>query len=332
MNRTNQTLAAVLALQIVLVAAIFWPRPATSIASGESLFVGLEADQIVRLAISDAEDEQIQLTKGATGWVLPQADDYATQENKVPELLDKIVELKANRLVAQTPASHKRLKVADDAFERLIEFELDDGTRHKLYVGSAPTYRVVHVRADDQDEVYLASGLSAADARAQASVWIDTLYLSVPKDQVVALTIENENGGFEFEKDDAGTWTMKDLAADETLNESNMPSLVSRLSSLRMLQPLGKVEQDDYGLQDPSAVVTVQTRDEEGTVKDYTLHVGAKSGDDSYVVISSESPYYVRVSAYTVKDFVEKTRDGFLKLPPTPTPESTPEPTPEPTP
>jgi hypothetical protein len=41
-------------------------------------------------------------------------------------------------------------------------------------------------------------------------------------------------------------------------------------------------------------------------------------------VISSESPYYVRVSEYTVKDFVEKARDGFLELPPTPTPEPTP--------
>lgn len=332
MNRTNQILAAVLALQIVLLAVIFWPKPATSIAGGESLFAGLEADQIVRLTIHGADGEQIQLVEGAEGWGLPEADDYSTLEDKVPELLDKIVALTADRLVTQTSASHKRLKVADDAFERLIEFELADGTGHKLYLGSSPTFQVIHVRADDQDEVYLASGLSPSDAGVQAANWVDTEYFSVDKDQMVALTLENENGRFEFEKDDAGTWTMKGLAADETLNQNNVKGLASRAASVRMLRPLGKEAQDDYGLDSPSATVTIETKDDEGNVKTYTLQVGAQSEEDnSYVVTSSESPYYVRVSSHIVQDFTQKGRDNFLELPPTPTPEST-EPTPEPTP
>jgi hypothetical protein len=52
--------------------------------------------------------------------------------------------------------------------------------------------------------------------------------------------------------------------------------------------------------------------------------VGAQSEEDnSYVVSSSESPYYVRVADYTVENFVERVRDDFLELPPTPTPEPT---------
>jgi hypothetical protein len=140
----------------------------------------------------------------------------------------------------------------------------------------------------------------------------------------MAMILENNNGRFEFEKDDAGTWTMKDLAASETLSQNNVKSLASRVSSLRMLRPLGKAEQDEYGLKEPNAVVTVETRDDKGNTKTYTLRVGAKSDEDnSYVVISSESPYYVRMAEYTVKDFVEKVRDDFLELPPTPTPEPT---------
>jgi len=322
MSRTNRILAAVLAVQIVLAAVAFWPKP-TSVAGGESLLAGLEAEQIARLTISDGTGKQVKLAKEMGSWVLPEADNYPCLENKVPEFLDKIVALKTNRLVTQTPASHKRLKVADDAFERKVELELADGTTHRLYLGSSPSYGAIHVRADGQDEVYLAS-LSASDAGIFASNWIDTLYFSVVQDQIVALTLENGNGRFEFEKDDAGTWTMKDLAADETLNENNVTSLVTRVSSLRMLRPLGKTEQDDYGLKEPSAVVTVETGDDEGNTKTYTIRVGAKDDEDnSYVVISSESPYYVRVSEYTVKDFVEKMRDDFLELPPTPTPEPT---------
>ena len=331
MNRTNQILVGALALQIVLAAVVFWPRPATSLGSGESLFAGLEADQIVRLTISDAEGGRILLAKGAGGWVLPDADDYVTQGTQVPDFLAKIVELKADRLVTQTPASHKRLQVAGDSFDRLIEFELADGATHRLYLGTSPTYQVTHVRADDADEVYLASGLSTSDAGVQATHWVDGLYLSVVQDQIVALTLENAAGRIEFEKDEAGAWTMKGLAPDETLAESNVRSLVSRASSLRMLRPLGKAESQAYGFDAPSAVLTVDTRDDEGVVKTMTLRVGAQSEeDDSYVVISSESPYYVRVSAYTVSDFVEKTRDDYLELPPTPTPEpesATPTPT-----
>jgi len=40
---------------------------------------------------------------------------------------------------------------------------------------------------------------------------------------------------------------------------------------------------------------------------------------------SSESPYYVRVSEYTVKMLVERGRDDYVRLPETPTPEPTPE-------
>jgi len=322
MNRTNQILAVVLAVQIVLVAVAFWPRPA-SVAGGESLLAGLEAEQIAQLTISDATGKYIKLAKGAGDWVLPEADNYPCQANKVPEFLEKIVALDTNRLVTQTPASHKRLGVADDDFQRKIELELTDGTTRQLYLGSSPSYGVSHVRADGQNEVYLAS-LSASEAGVFASNWIDTLYFSVTQDQIVALMLENDNGRFEFEKDDAGTWTMKGLAADETLNQNNVTGLVNRIASLRMLRPLGKIEKDEYGLQEPSAVVTVQTRDEAGAVETQTLRVGAKSDEDnSYAVISSESPYYVRVSDYTVKDFVEKARGDFLELPPTPTPEET---------
>ena len=323
MNRQNKILAGVLALQIVIAAVIFWPRPSAT-AGGGSLFAGLAADQITQLTISDATG-QVQLAKGQSGWVLPQADDYACQASKVQPLLDKLVALKADRLVAQTSASHKRLKVADQDYERSIEFELADGTRHKLYLGTSAGYQTTHVRVQGKDEVYLASGLSVTDASAQASGWVDPIYLSVPQDQVTALTVENRNGHFEMEKNEAGTWTLKGLAPGEIANVSNIQSLVSRATSIVLTQPLGKKEQDAYGLKTPKAVITLRSRDQAGAVKTYSLRVGAQDEkDNSFVVISSESPYFVRAGIGTLQDFVEKGRDYFLQLPPTPALTTTP--------
>jgi hypothetical protein len=75
--------------------------------------------------------------------------------------------------------------------------------------------------------------------------------------------------------------------------------------------------------------VTIGTN--EGT---YTLQVGAKDpGDNSYVLKSSESPYYVVVSEYAADTFVTTASENLLLPTPTPTeseagevPEQTPSP------
>jgi len=150
------------------------------------------------------------------------------------------------------------------------------------------------------------------------------------------LSLENQNGEFTFIRLVSGgelaptqeVWSMADLAQDETLNTSAVQALFSRATSVAMQRPLGTEEKPEYGMESPSAVVTLRTQSEEDGTKNYTLRVGAKNPEDgSYVVISSESPYYVQVSELAVQSFVENARPDFLELPPTP--EATPEATPE---
>jgi YD repeat-containing protein len=318
MNRRNQILSAVLVVQIVVGALVFWPRSTTSAGSGP-LFADFKAADVVNLTISDANGEHITLARNGDNWVLPEAGDYPADSTKIAPLLNKVESLKTNRLVTQTDASHKRLKVASDDFDRLIEVKLQDGTSHKLYLGSTAGVSTTHIRADDQSEVYLASNLSSWDVNTQASAWIDTLYFTVPQTATVALTLQNQNGTFEFEKE-GDNWTMKGLAGDEKLNVNNVTTLVSQATAVQMVSPIGKESQDSFGLDAPLAVVTLKTK-EGDQEKTYTLKIGAKSDDgNSYVASSSESPYYVRVAEYLEKSFGEKNRDDFLQLPPTPTP------------
>ena len=257
--------------------------------------------------------------------MIANADDYPCKESAVPELLGKLVALIADRLVTETRSSHKRLKVADNDFASVISFDLADGSKHMLYLGTSPSYSVAHVRVEGQDQVYLVSGLSSIDVNARAAGWVDTAYVTLAQDQVYALTIENDNGRFEFTKDDAGMWTMSGLAAEEMIDENSVRSLVTRISSTQLLRPLGVEEQSDYGLTTPRAVVIARTRDADGVSATVMLHVGAQIGEDNaYVVKSSESPYYVQVAEYTVQDWVGKAREDFLTLPPTPTPAPSP--------
>jgi hypothetical protein len=323
MNRLNQILVVLLVLQLVVAAIILIPRPAPA-GEGESLYPDVEASRIVGLTITGAQGETIQLAKRDGAWVLPDVDDYPVQADKVPPVLDKLAALQAERLVTETAGSHKRLKVAEDEFERLVAFELDDGSRHRLYVGTSPSYGVIHVRAEGQDEVYLTSELSLQDVGAAASAWVDRTYVDIPRDQIVALTVENEQGRLDLRNLGEAGWSLTDQAGDETLDQGIVTSLANRAATITLLEPLGQEEKPEYGLANPSAVVTLRTQSGEGEDKVYTLWVGAQDPDDnSYVIRSSESTYYVRVSEYSVQDLVEYTRDDLMELPPTP--EGTPE-------
>lgn len=323
MTRRNQILAGVLVLQLVLVAWMLWPRQVATGGAGKSLFPGIEADRIVKLTLRDGQGESVDLARRANGWVLSAADDYPCTQDKVSSFLTKLLALKTDRLVTQTSSSHKQLKVAEGAFERLVEFELSDGTSHKLYLGTSAASQSSHMRADAANEVYLSQGLSAYDVGTYATAWIDGNYVNIPQDEVVTLTLENASGRMQFTRISTDTWTLQGLGAAEKLDQNQVLSLLSRATSVTMDTPLGKQDKVEYGLGKPSAVVTLQTQGDQG--KTYTLSVGAKDEDDgSYVVKSSESAYYVRVSEWTVKDLVEKVRSGVLEAPATPEPTAAP--------
>jgi YD repeat-containing protein len=275
------------------------------------------AADVVELTIYDGDGNQLALAKNGDKWILDQTDNFPADSEKISPFLEKLEGIKTNRLITQTEASHKRLKVAGDDFNRMLEITLLDGSSQKLYLGSSAGAGATHVRVDDQPEVYLTDAVSSFEASTQASGWIDTLYYTIPQTATVALTLENQNGTFEFEKD-GEDWVMKGLAEDETLKESAVTGLLSQATSVRMTTPLGKKEQPSYGLDEPLAVVTLKTGEGDES-KTQTLRIGAKDDEDSsYVVSYSESPYYVRVSQYTGNTFVEKTRDDFLEPPPTP--------------
>lgn len=330
-SRVNQLLAVLLVIQLVVVGVVFWPRGGATAAPAVALLEGLDTSKVVKLAVKDSQGTEVVLEKKAGAWVLPNVDDYPCDEKRVKEFLDKTASLQSKRLVTENSTSHRRLRVADDAFERQIVITTEDGTSYTLYLGTSPAYNVTHARRAGQNQVYLVSGINISDASTLATAWLNAKYFSVPQDQVTAFTIQNAQGTFRFTKDDAGKWSMEGLAAGETLDENVVKTLLGRLEAWWMMEPLGKTEKPEYGFDKPTAVITVEAKDQAGSSRTYTITVGARMEDNSYVIRSSESPYYVRVSEFSAQDFVSKGHQDFL-VQPTPTPAPTGEAPAEPTP
>ena len=320
MTLPNKVLAGVLALQAVVLIVVFWPG--SSGPDVGQLFPGLEEVNVTAVTITDSEGRRIRLTRSPFGCVLPEADDYPCQKDKLSEFLNRVVSITKTSLVAQTKGSHPRLKVAADQFERLIELEMAGGAHHKLYLGTSPRARSGHVRPDGQDQVFLAPSLSASAASVQPTDWVDPVYFSVPEDKFASLALENSKGRMELKKEDSGDWTLSGEGTGGALDQATVQSLVRKVSSLRLLRPLGKEELDSYGLKQPAAVITIVTNDGDSSSAERVLRIGAKDAqDEGFVVKSSESPYYVVVAGDAVQDFLEQGSNDLLEAPPEPTPE-----------
>jgi len=284
------------------------------------LFGELEAAQVSGIRITDAEGTQLQIAKQAGDWVLASGGNYPVKGDAVSEFLDKLVAMTNSRRVTETASSHKQLMVADDDFNRLVEFSLEDGAQHSFYVGSALSYGTAHVRVAGENETYLISDLTLSDVAVNASAWVDTIYFSVPGEEITAVTIENPQGVFAFTKDEAGDWSLASFPEGETPNDNTINYVYSRVDDIRLLSPLGTVPVPEYGIDPPAATVTVQQQDAEGNASTHIFYVGAQDPDDNtWVVKSTESPYYVRVSQYTAEDLVNWSMEDFIAQP-TPTP------------
>jgi hypothetical protein len=307
-----------LILQIGLTAVVFWPRSADTSEIGEALLADLASETIQQIKIEDGDGDSISLARSEDGWVLPDVDDFPVITAKVDTLIAGLLGITSDRLIAQTEASYRKLKVAADDFERRIELSSGDATLRVIYIGSSPSYGSAHVRLEGDAEAYLTGSIAAHQANADGASWVDTAYHSVSTEEIQAIRLQNVNGAWDFEKDEEGNWSLVGLEDDQEFLSSELSTIENRASSMNLSEPLGVEEMAEYGMDEPLATLIVET--EEKTI---TLYVGAFDEEStSYVVKSSESPYYVRVSEFTVKSLVESTDETFFRPLATPTPEA----------
>jgi hypothetical protein len=321
MTRLQQLLAGLLALQLLLIGIVFWPRSAAGDGGGP-LLAGFTPDEVVGLHIEDQTAAEVVLAREDAQWVLANGSDYPADEAKIAALLEKLAALQSNRLVARTPTSHRRLQVAEDDFVRRVELTLADGESLTLFVGRAPTAQATHVRLAGQDETYLVDNLANWEVNATLGDWIDTAYITLDRNSITSLTVENGNGLFEFQKE-GETWNYPALPEGETFDEATLNTLISRIVNLQMVEPLGSAADPAYGLDEPRATVTVTAANAEGEEETHTLAIGNEETESENTVVKwSGSPYYVRVASFNMQAIIDQTADDFLQAAAeTPTPE-----------
>ncbi len=341
LNRSNLFLAALLLAQIVLIAISALLTGGREERAVQPILEDVTGADIERISIADGLDNEMTFARHAEGWVLPDADDFPLDGEKVDEILDKLLGLDTRRLVASNPANYARLEVKEDEFRRRIELE-GAGSTALLYLGGSGGVDTVYARRADDEAVYLGSGLNSWELSTQVSTWLDATYVDVPLDDVLEISVRNAEGSFTFTR--AGEdWTYAGLSEGDRFEDTKMPIILRNAASIRMLEPLSLTPKEEYGLDTPAVLVEVRYRqlveeetpetdesdeteaadDEDAAVEvqyreaSYSLTFGATLQDSDIALKSSEAEYYVLVRDTIFNAFNDLKHDELVKAPET---------------
>ena len=127
------------------------------------------------------------------------------------------------------------------------------------------------------------------------------------------MKVANASGTLAFTQNESGQWQMDGLKDDEAFNAGQLFAMLPSVTNLHMVEPLGVTEQATFGMDAPNAVLTLVIDVDGENSLTRTLTVGARDEEGlNYVVKSSESPFYVLASGFSVGRFVESAREEFL--------------------
>ena len=225
MNGRIGWLGGLLAAQLLIVAGILFTGTLGS-DEGASRFLAFDAAAVTKFTIADS-DESVALTREGEGenaaWRL--AGGMPADGDKVDEVLGKLAEMAAPWPVATSSDSAERFDVTENAHQRRLTLENDDGVLADVFFGTSPGYRRVHARAQGEDEVYSVD-FSNYEAPTDADQWLDKSLLA-SNGEVSGIALD---GAWRLAKSE-DQWLLDDAPADAEAADR----LAGRFKDLRVL-------------------------------------------------------------------------------------------------
>lgn len=307
MNKRNSLLLALLCLQLGLL-AILSLNDRDGEQTRQHFFAGIEPSLVTGLTILGDEGRKADLRKTEEGWIVSTEGKVPADRRKIDKALKALTALAPDRLVTRTRESHNRFLVGEKKYNLLLTLTLADGREKSLYLGSAPSHKSTHVRAEGDERVYLAREFSAWDFPLEASAWWLSDYVDLPDESLAEVRIENSAGSLHLKKGEQGVW-LPAGQAETAVDQARAQALVDAARRITLNEYLGREEKSEYGLMTPAARLTLA-----GKGKETTLLIGAPDPVSNTAVLkSSDSPFYVRASSGALADLLAASPEGLLR-------------------
>ena len=180
MTRFSQVLSLLLAAQLLISVAVFWPREERGNQDARSAILSLSQDSIDRIEISDGSGD-VQLLRGDQGWTLPDYFSLPVDQASTETVLTALPSQPRGWPVASSDSAAERFEVAEDRYQRRVRFYQTDSLVGEIYLGSSPGFRKVHSRPGDNRQVY-AIEFSSFDLPMGQADWLDKRVLQLDAD------------------------------------------------------------------------------------------------------------------------------------------------------
>lgn len=268
MNRFNQILVAVLAIQVVIAGGFYFGSSSPTAEQVQMALIEGDTNQIDHITISEGNEELVTLQKIDGQWKLNDYFLMPAVQSKVSNILSTLKSTNTSWPVATTKSSQERFEVADDHYQKKIVLSHDDKTLQTLYLGTSPGFRQIHIRRAGEDEIY-AVKLNSFDFPVQNTAWLDKTLLQ-PKADITRLS------GADFELLKQGT----DWQAEAGKGEP-------------VVEEIDKITQALAGLSIQSVVEKAPTK------ADYTLTLDAGGKPLHYTFFNQDESYLVQRDDYS---------------------------------
>ncbi len=268
MTRFNQLLAGLFAIQLLLATGIYLGSQPAAVAQAETPLLAADSTQIDRITIDEGDGKPLRLIKEAGQWQLPDYFTLPADARKVEQLLERLARTKTGWPVATTAASRKRFEVSDDGYQKRITLAHGDDTLQRLYLGTSPGFRQLHLRREGDDAVY-AVQLNSYDFPAEPGGWLDRT-LAQPNGEITGL----EGPDFRLTRQDDDSWQPSD---GRRLVEAELEKLLQGLGTLSVQEAVDKKTPDNS----------------------YRLRVESRAGEVVYHLFKEQESHYLSHSDYS---------------------------------
>jgi hypothetical protein len=301
MKKWISILSGLLFAQLVLVMAVHLSAQDYGAFEGKEKLLGLDDRTIDHLLI-EGDNSSVSLKKTAGSWVLSDEGNFPASQKSVNDLLDKLAGLERGWPVATSNSASRRFKVAQDQYHRKLTLYSADEVVARLFVGSSPGVRKVHLRANDDEAIYVAE-FKSWETGAQVDDWLDKAVLQLEEADIGQLDIAEEISL----KSEDGKLQLTGLTEQESTNESEAFALVRKLAGLAVQSLKSEEESAPFKQQQPDFKVSVTLTN--GERLNYQFF---KASDSQYVLKRSDLDRYFEVASYLVKPIIEASRERLV--------------------
>ncbi|MCC6219649.1 MAG: DUF4340 domain-containing protein [Deltaproteobacteria bacterium] len=304
--KSIRLLGIILAIQVILIVFMHLggDELATYVANQPLMAFN---DKIVdRIVIEEKEKSPLIIAKGENGWLLPENHDFPIEKTKLDGILNSINQIKRPYAVGNTELAAKKLRVASDDFEKKVVFYQKEQPVGSLFMGTSPVYKKVHVRVNEEAEIFEVPFDSYA-LNADKSNWQDNAYLHLDKESIAKLSLN----GFVLERKEGAAFAVSKLSENESTRSDKANELLEKVSNISFSDVIGKEPKPEHKDYQEVLSYTVGLKSEK--TREYKFRAKDKEATD-YVLKISDDPYYFEVKKYVVEDLEKAKREDLIEV------------------